>query len=657
MAMSSLFDIGRSGLGAAQVGLATTAHNIANAGTAGYNRQRVDFQAGTPAVIAGSYVAKDVYVGTGVLVGDVRRNYNALLSRELLADTAAAAGDRVQHGLAAEIDGLFSDTATSLAPMLQGYFDALGDAAADPSSVAARQVVLDQADGLAGRFRTLDSRLQQAHAAVEGNARSSVDTINGLASGIAQLNAGITQANGTGATPNDLLDQRDELVRQLAEQVGVTTQARGDGAINVSLGSGQTLVLGEKANRLVVGQSESDPAATGLFLFNGDRGGAEVTDQISGGALGAQVGFERGLLADAERQLGQIALGLADQTNAQHRLGLDQTGRQLGGDLFTSVNSPALVAGRARGAAANTGGAQLGVTLVALDQLKDSDYRLSYDGNQYQLIRTRDNQAFTSASLSEVGASEGFTIDLSADSNPMAAGDSFTIRPAAGAAGAMRMVLSDTASLALASPVRAAAGATNQGEARIGAAAASNLAGVPLADADAVTLTYDAASGGFQVEPSGVTLMYDPATASGSTLNLPIEGFGNVTFSMTGTPADGDSFSIQGNVGGTGDNSNALALAKLQDTRILRGGTTSLAQGYDRAVSNIASRTSALAVAANAQEGLLQQAQATRQSLSGVNLDEEAAALLQYQQAYEAAAQVITVANDMFQTILNAMRN
>jgi flagellar hook-associated protein 1 FlgK len=126
---------------------------------------------------------------------------------------------------------------------------------------------------------------------------------------------------------------------------------------------------------------------------------------------------------------------------------------------------------------------------------------------------------------------------------------------------------------------------------------------------------------------------------------------------MTGTPADGDSFSIQGNVGGTGDNSNALALAKLQDTRILRGGTTSLAQGYDRAVSNIASRTSALAVAANAQEALLQQAQATRQSLSGVNLDEEAAALLQYQQAYEAAAQVITVANDMFQTILNAMRN
>ena len=218
------------------------------------------------------------------------------------------------------------------------------------------------------------------------------------------------------------------------------------------------------------------------------------------------------------------------------------------------------------------------------------------------------------------------------------------------------MVLSDTASLALASPVRADATATNLGEARIGAASAAKLAGVPLTAADTVTLTYKAASGGFQVEPSGETVVYDPATSSGSTLTLSIDGFGDVAFSMTGTPADGDSFNIKGNLGGAGDNSNALVLSGLQDTRILRGGTATLAQGYDRAVSNIASRTAGLGLAADAQEALLQQAQESRESQSGVNLDEEAAALLQYQQAYEAAARVITVSNDLFQTLLSALR-
>jgi flagellar hook-associated protein 1 len=650
---STLFDLGLSGLRAAQFGLATTSHNIANAGTAGYSRQRVELLAGVPRFVQGSHVGAGVYVGTGVQVAGVRRSYDQLLARELLADTAVAAGDRTQHGLASNIDSLFSDTATSLAPMLQGYFDALGDAAADPSSAAARQVVLDQAEGLAGRFRTLDSRLKQAHAAVEGSARSSVDTINSLASGIAQLNVGIVQANGTGGAPNDLLDQRDELVRQLAEQVGVTTQALGDGSINVFIGSGQTLVLGGDANRLSVGQSGLDPSATGLFLSGSGGSITEVTDQIGGGVLGAQVGFERGLLADADRQLGQIALGLAEETNAQHRLGLDQNGK-IGGDLFTAVNSPALVAGRALGNASNTGDARLGVTLDSVGKLQDSDYRLSYDGSQYQLVRSRDSQVVgTFAALPQTLATEGFSIDLT--SGAMAAGDSFTIRPSAGAAGAMRMVLSDTASLALASPVRTAAGTQNLGGARIGAASAANLAGVPLANP--VTLTYDAASGGFLVgSPPGGTLAYDPSADSGSSLSLSVPGFGDLAFSITGTPADGDSFSIQGNVGGTGDNSNALALSGLQDTRILRGGTATLAQGYEHAVTNIAGRTNGLALAADAQEALLQQAQASRESESGVNLDEEAAALLQYQHAYEASARVITTANELFQTLLTALR-
>ncbi len=644
---ANLSDLGLSGLRAAQIGLATTSHNIANAGTAGYSRQRVELATATPILEGGSYF------GTGTRLVDVRRSYDQLLTRELLTDTAAAAQDRVQHGLASQLDALFSDSATGLAPMLQGYFDALEDAAADPSSGTARQVLLDQADQLATRFRTLDSRLQQARADVEGNARTSVDRINALASGIAQLNLGIVQAQGMGAAPNDLLDQRDELVRQLAEQVAVTTQVQDDGALNVFIGSGQTLVMGAKASRLAVVRSDADPAATGLVLLGSGGGGVEVTDQIRGGALGAQIGFERGLLADAERQLGQIALGLTDAMNAQHRLGMDQNGK-IGGDLFTALNDPALVAQRAQGHGSNTGEARLEVTVDSLTAFRDSDYVLTYDGTDYRLVQASDSRVVGMfADLPQTFADEGFSIDLA--QGAMAAGDSFTIRPAAGAAGAMRMVLSDTASLALASPVRGTVSADNLGDARIGSVSATGLSGLSLADP--VTLTYDAASGGFLVgSPPGGTLPYDPAADSGSSLTLSVTGFGDLAFSISRTPADGDTFTIEANRGGTGDNANALSLSALQDSGILRQGTATLAQGYERAVSLIASRISGLALAADAQEALLQRAQASREALSGVNLDEEAAALLQYQQAYEASARVIAVSNELFQTLLGALR-
>jgi flagellar hook-associated protein 1 FlgK len=219
----------------------------------------------------------------------------------------------------------------------------------------------------------------------------------------------------------------------------------------------------------------------------------------------------------------------------------------------------------------------------------------------------------------------------------------------------MRMVLSNAASLALASPVRAAAGSTNLGNAKIGTAAGANLVGASTLSTP-VTLTYSATTKGFSVStPPGGTLAYDPTTASGSSLKLSVSGFGDLTFSITGTPTTGDTFSVASNVGGTGDNTNALALAGLQDTQTLRGGL-SLAQGYERAVSSIGSRTNALELSATAQEALLQQTQDSRQSESGVNLDEEAAALLQYQNSYNAAAKVITVANELFQTLLDAMR-
>jgi flagellar hook-associated protein 1 FlgK len=338
--------------------------------------------------------------------------------------------------------------------------------------------------------------------------------------------------------------------------------------------------------------------------------------------------------------------------NTQHRLGMDQNG-QIGGDLFTPLNDSALRSARVLAQASNNGDALLEVTIDSVAALGNSDYRLSYDGAAFQLVRMSDDTLVgTFAGLPQDLASEGFGIGLSGGS--VAAGDSFLIRPSASAARQMRRVLPDGSSLALASPVRAAAMADNLGEARIGSVTAAGLTGVPLADA--VTLTYDGSAGGFLVgTPPGGVLAYDPTADSGSSLTLAVPGFGELHFVVTGIPEDGDRLTLESNRLGVGDNSNALALSGLQEAQILLGGTASLGQAYERTVGEIASRTSGLSLAADAQEVLLHRAEQSRESISGVNLDEEAAALLRYQQAYEACARVIAVSDELFQTLLNAL--
>ncbi|MEY6431896.1 flagellar hook-associated protein FlgK [Thioalkalicoccus limnaeus] len=646
----NLIQTGLSGLNAARSGLATTSHNIANAATPGYSRQRVFQTAATP-IHAGPG-----FVGTGTRAVDIQRSYDQFLTRELQLETAAAAQLRTHHTQAARLDALLSNSATSLTPVLQGFFDAVHQAAAEPASGAARQLLLEQMDRVTERFSLMDQRLQQTRAGVVGDIRSHVDRINTLSAEVARLNRGVAEARGSGSAPNDLLDRRDELVRQLAEHAGVTPLIQGDGTLNLFIGNGVPLVVGSETMPLAVGVSSRDPSATGLFSVGHGGTRVEVTGQVQGGALGGLIDFERGLLADAERQLGLFALGLADAANAQHRLGMDPVGR-LGGDLFTNVNSPALQVARAIGQADNQGNAWLEVRIDQVGTLNGSDYRLTYDGDEggYRLIRARDNQIVdTFADLPHSVASEGFTIRLAAGA--MDAGDSFWIRPAAGAAGALRRVAADASSLALAAPVRADPVGGNIGEARIGPVTVSALSGTALTGA--ITLTYDAANARFAVtDPPGGTLAYSPDSDSGATLNLAVPGFGELAFTMTGAPADADRFVLAGNAQGVGDNRNALALAaQLQETPLLFGGSATLTEGYERLVTEVGGRTQGLGFAAETQEKLVRWAQDAREALSGVNLDEEAADLLRLQQAYEASARVIAVSNDLFQTLLGALR-
>ncbi len=643
---SNLLELGLSGLRAAQQGLATTSHNIANANTPGYSRQRVELVADVPALSNGGSV------GSGVRVAAIRRSYDEFLTRQLETDTAIAGEHRVHRELAVGLDTLLSDEATSLSPVLQGFFDAVEQAAASPASAAARQVLLGQADRLAERFQMLDERLQERRASVQAQAAGTVDQINSLAGEIANLNQRISQSGARGGPPNDLLDQRDELVRQLAERAGVTALVQGDGSVNVSLGRGQDLVVGQKTFLLAVSSRPADPRGISLALTGSGGSAVDVTDTISGGSLGAFLAFEQGLLADASRQLDQAALGVADAMNRQHRLGIDQTGT-IGKDLFTAINTAELKATRALGDPANNGSGELEVSVDSVAALRDTEYRLTYDGAEYRLVDSRDGRVVGAFDrLPHAPAAEGFTIALAAGS--IAAGDSFIIRPSAGAAGAMRRELPDAESLALASPVRSGAGSENLGSARITSVAAADLAGETLAAA--ITLTFDSVSKQFSVSsPPGGTLAYDPSIDSGAPLTLSVAGFGELTFSVTGAPVDKDRFVLEGNAGGTGDNRNALALSALRDAPLLLRGTATLAEGYERTVATTAGRAQALEIAAGASEKMLAHSADAREARSGVNLDEEATELLRYQRAYQAAARIIAAADEMFNTFLNAV--
>ncbi len=644
MSIASLLNIGVTGLNANQKALRVAGHNIANVNTPGYSRQQVEL--GTyPEMWRG-----DGFFGSGVQVTGVRRIYDRFQVEQLRADTATTGQLRTYRELAGRLEDLFGGEATGVARPLQEFYDALSEVAADPASIGARQVLLGRAEALAERFQAMDARLKEMRGDVQRRIGDRVAEINSLTGSIAELNREIVSRQLGQGDPNDLLDRRDVLIERLSGLVAVTTVDQGDGTVNVFVGSGQNLVLGTRAIPLEVSPSPADPQRVEISMSY-PGGAVPITDELRGGTLTGLLEFDRGLLAETEAGLGGLALGVGMAVNRLHAQGMDLTGA-IGGALFTAFNDPALRESRVAANEHNTGNAVLGLFVDDPGALGTSDYRLSYDGAQYTLTRTGDETVVdTFAGFPHTVASEGFTIEL--ESGAPAAGDSFLIRPTAAAAREMRVLLRDPESFAAAIPVRVESDPSNTGDLLVDAVSAEQLSGVPLSAP--VTLTYDAGAAAFIVSnPPGGTLAYDPATDAGQPLALSLPGFGQVNLTLQGTPAAGDRLVIADNAGATGDNRNALALAALRNSPLFNGGTATPGEAYGRLVSGLGAKTESAGLALEAQETLLRRAQEARDATSGVNLDEEAADLLRFQQAYEASAQVIAAANRMFQTLISA---
>lgn len=568
----SMLNIGTSALLTTQASLSTTSHNISNVNTDGYNRQRVTQGTQTPN-FEGGY-----YIGTGVTVNSVERIFDSFLSDQVRIFTSQEKSFDTFSTFARQVDDLLGAPELSLSSGLQGFFDAVQDVADDPTSIPARQVMLTEADTLAKRFNTLDTQLNAFNQQVNLGLDNAVKDVNILSQGIADLNQAITEASGgVGVAPNDLMDQRDQLINRLSGYISVSTNVQSNGAVNVFIGNGQALVVGQSAIALKV---ITNPLDTTRSEIGYGPSNVNVSAQLTGGSIGGLLNVRQEVIDPARSEIDALAAGMIDTINAQHTVGLTLDGNT-GGNFFEPTDA---------------------------------------------LIQD---------------------------------------------AGSIRLAITNPRDIAVAFPVSTTTNINNSGTAQLNVTKVSSLVDPANAQALASDVRFSFASNQYTVTYQGETAIipFTPGVDSGKSYDLSLLSFtGGITapdvkITLSGVPANNDSFTISNsNNGGftaVGDNRNALALGQLQITKTLNlvngVATRSFGDAYGILVANVATRTHQADVGQQTQKGLLDQTNLRYESVSGVNLDEEAANLIKFQQAYQAASQIITVSNTVFNSLMSAM--
>ncbi len=669
--MASLISIGLSGLSASQTALATTGNNIANVDTAGYSRQSVVQKSASAEFIGVGYV------GNGTTVADVRRIYSEYLNTQLRTSTGLDAEAQTYLTQINQTDALLADSTTGISSVLSSFFEALQTAAENPTDASARALLLTNASGLAERFSSVYSQLADQNTYINSQLSSMAEQVNQLASSIANYNQAIVQASASGATPNDLLDARDQALVDLSELVGVTVVMEGNNA-NVFIGSGQPLVMGNTASTLTAEPSTTDPTRLNLMLTSG-YSSVDVTSVVSGGSISGLVRYREEVLDPTLNELGRLALVIADQVNSQLGQGIDLNG-DFGTSLFSDINSALAASQRSLAQAGNSAGSgNLSVYIEDSSKLSTSDYEVTFSSaTGYSVRRLSDGADLGSYDLSDDPAPviDGFSLAMEAGT--VAAGDKFTIIPTRTAAGSIGVVMTDASKLAFAAPLVATSSSGNYGTGSISSVALASGSALDIYDAAAnadtqasiqnampVKLVFDAASGSAQ----GYTLYDVQGNALGTGSIVPGQS-NTVTVSIaanppsvpsafefelaiSGSPAAGDSFTVAFNADSDSDNRNALALLDLQTASTI--GKHSITSTYSQLIETVGAKASQAALDASATSTILSQATANRESVSGVNLDEEAANLIKFQQYYTAAAQVIKAAQQMFDTIINTL--
>jgi flagellar hook-associated protein 1 FlgK len=629
--MADMLSTAVSALQAYRRGLDTTSHNVANVSTEGYSRQRIDMSTREAQQYGNGFV------GSGVNVTSVKRVYDDFVALQYRSTTTSLEQQDVYAALAERVNNLYADTSTGLSATLQKFANALQGVANSPSSMAARQVMMSEANALAAQIGDYGSRLEQLANEVNQRMVSATGEVNSLATAIADLNEKIVIATGRsgGQPPNDLLDQRDLLIDELSARIAVSTIPQDDGSLNVFVGTGQPLVLGTQAAELVT-QADPFDASRVQVAVKTPAGPVDITNSLTGGELGGMLEFRSSMLDPARNALGQLAVGVASLVNEHQAMGMDLEGR-IGIPLFAVGDVGVLPNLR------NGGTATVNATRSDATVLTTANYLLERTAGAWTLRRTDTgtNVAMTgTGTAADPLVADGLAFVVSG--SPVS-GDQFLIRPTQDAAVGMGVLFTDPSRLAAALPVVASISASNTGSAKPGAMGITDPADANLRATATISFT------------SATTYTINGGAAQAYTPGQPIQ-FNGWSLQLDGTPADGDSFTVGNNASGVGDNRNFLTLGSALSRPYLDGGTTSINAALGRAVADIGVKTHQSQIARDALAIVQRDAISSRDSVSGVNLDEEAANLIRYQQAYQAAAQVVQVANSIFDSLLGAIR-
>lgn len=583
------------------------------------------------------------YIGSGTDIQSVTRSYDELLAGQVRSSQSSFSSFDTYATQAANIDNMLSDPKTGLTVSLQNFINAYQTVANSPSTTAQRQALLSQASALSQQMQNYNAQLQTYAGGIEQGISSAITQVNTLTDGIAKLNQQIAAGlASTGQTPNQLMDQRDQMLDHLSQYVSVSTATQADGSMNVYVGTGQPLVIGATSQKLQATPNQYDASENQVSLVSGGGITTDITSTITGGQLGGLLSVRSQVLRPAQNTLGQFSVGLSTLVNQAQGAGLDLTGTagkpmfSVGGVLSSSARS-------------NTGTATVAATRTNLSALTSDDYILRQSGaGTWTLTDETTNQPVTMTGTGTAAnpfVAAGLSIVVSGAAG---IGDSFEIRPTASASAGMNVLLTSPTQIAVASSIQTTGAAANTGT---GVVKSSVVSDPSVWAPGAYTISFTSATA-YQVTDAANNVVGTGNYTSG----MPIT-FNGASVTITGAPANGDTFTVgAAGASNTGDNSNAFALIDSLNAQKMNGGTTSLSSVANNLVSQIGVQTQQAQANASAQKAVNASATDTRNNLSGVNLDEEAAKMVQYQQAYSACAQLIQASNTMFNTLITAIK-
>lgn len=652
MTSSALMSIGMRAMFANNAALQTTGHNIANANVLGYSRQETLLE-----TTQGQFTGAGFF-GKGVNVANVLRAHDKFLTMQSAAARSMAAMDDARHTQLMQLEDVFPPGEAGLGYSMGEFFAAMTDLANAPADSSARQVVLARAADVADRFANAGARLDILQQGVVSDLESSAATVNALAQRVADLNQQIATYNGLNQAPNDLLDQRDALVSEISSYVQVTTLPADDGTVGLFIAGGQRLVLGNEASSLLVEQGDPDASRAALSIVSQGQKLALSEDLLTGGSMSGLLRYQNDDLVDARNQLGQMAAAFAGKVNEAQAMGLDLGEPSGPGAAMFNIGAPQALASRHNARDAN-GNLLASVSMAVTDPslLVASDYELRPDpgggSGSYQLVRLSDGLTRTVADGEEV---DGFTVSVGGAG--LQPGDRYLLQPVGRAANGMSRALDDTRGIAAASPMTADFGLANTGTATL---AELRMTGDPVDTQLEAAISFTSDTGEYTWElrdkDTGVVTASGTGTwQAGQTIEL--NGF---ALSLNGVPKAGDTISVAKTQFPASNNGNALAMASMADEplvgRVLDGsgqptGGRTATDAYAATMSDVGVRVQSARIASDISLAASNQADASLASKTGVNLDEEASRLIQYQQSYQAAAKVLQVAQSIFDTML-----